>query len=98
MATAIRNSFKVPQKQWCKWSGLARSVFNRVYDFAFNSIELLNHPKAPVLTPAWAKTLAWNTAWIAADAVDDEIPSVVEEINLRTGKTVKVREIRTALQ
>jgi hypothetical protein len=99
MTTATpKNEFKVPMRQWRKWSGLARSTFNRVYDFAFNNMMLLNHPKAPPLTPAEVGVLAWNVAWIAADAVDDVIPDIVEDINVRTGKTVRLREVRSALQ
>jgi hypothetical protein len=64
-----RNKFKVPPKQWRRWSALARTVFNRVYD-AMEDQSVYLHPKAtPALERHW-KTTRWNAAWVAADAVD----------------------------
>lgn len=76
-----RNTYKVPVKQWRKWSRIARTVFNRVYNFAINNPELILHPQAVKTTkPAHWKTIAWNAAWIAADATDDSLPDYVESI------------------
>ena len=75
-----RNRYKVPVKQWRKWSRIARTVFNRVYNFAINNESLLMHPKAPASKPVHWKTTAWNAAWVAADAVDDTLPDYVENI------------------
>lgn len=89
------NSFRVPVKQWRKWSATARTVFNRVYDFVLSNQPLMSHPKAEPVKPAHWKTASWNAAWIAADAVDDAIPTVVEDINLKTGATVKRRRVKS---
>lgn len=73
----MKNQYRVPKKQWMKWSNNAKEVFNRVYDFAYRNQDLMTHPKQPkVRTDHW-QTCAWNSAWIAADAVDDCIPMEV---------------------
>lgn len=76
-----RNRYKVPVKQWRKWSRIARTVFNRVYNFAINNQSMLLHPGVKVVFTAkhW-KTTAWNVAWTAADAVDDSLPDFIEDV------------------
>lgn len=96
--TKTKNLYRVPVKQWRKWSEAARAVFNRVYDFVLSNPDVMNHPKAEKLKPMHWKTVAWNTGWIAADAVDDEIPAIVEDILPKTGKSVRTREVRSSLQ
>lgn len=83
----MRNVNRVPKKQWRKWSTQARSVFNAVYRFAMNNPRLMQHPAAPEPKPFHWKTVAWNAAWIAADAVDDSIPTEVATIT-RSGREV----------
>lgn len=92
------NNFKAPTKQWRKWSETARAVFNRVYDFAIENPTLMLHPRAEVPKPAHWKTVAWNAAWVAADAVDGAIPTQVEDIDMRSGKTVRKYDVRSTLQ
>lgn len=92
-----KNLYRVPKKQWNHWSEAAKAVFNRVYDFVLENPHLMNHPKAEELKPMHWKTVAWNTGWIAADAVDDEIPTIVEDINMKTGKTVRLQAVRSAM-
>lgn len=75
-----RNRYKVPQKQWRKWSRIARTVFSRVYMFMLHNERITVHPRSPKQTPAQWKTTAWNTAWISADAVDDALPDYIETI------------------
>jgi len=73
----VRNSNRVPQKQWRKWSVKARKVFNDVYEFLMKNQWAMLHPKAPTPKPVHWKTTAWNSAWIAADAVDDDLPDEI---------------------
>jgi hypothetical protein len=73
----VANKYRVPAKQWKRWSKAARAVFNRVYDFAYNNECLMTHPGQDAAKPVHWKTIAWNAAWIAADAVDDTIPTRV---------------------
>lgn len=72
-----KNIFKVPKKQWSRWSELARGVFNRSYQFFVGNQDKMLHPKAKASTKEQWKTTAWNAAWIAADACDDTIPDGV---------------------
>ena len=65
----VRNSHKVPKKTWDKWSEEAKTVFNSCYDYLVNNQSLISHPKAMRLIALHWKIVAWNTAWIAAEAV-----------------------------
>jgi hypothetical protein len=73
----VSNDYRVPKKTWKRWSKKARRVFNEVYDFAYSNQSLMTHPKQPVMEPYHWKTVAWNAAWVAADAVDKTMPTVV---------------------
>lgn len=76
----IRNTHRVQKKQWTKWSKMARVVFNRCYEFFINNQRTVNHPKAKKLPLVQWTTVAWNAAWIAADACDDSIPTEFSEL------------------
>lgn len=66
-----RNQYRVPKSQWRKWNAKARETFNWLYSTMMNSPALFTHPKAIKQKAAHWKTTAWNTAWLAADAVRD---------------------------
>jgi hypothetical protein len=52
-----------------RWSKEGQKVFKQVYAMMFNQ-EMITHPKqAPLPKDQW-KTIAWNAAWLAADAAD----------------------------
>ena len=72
-----KNVNKVPRKAWGKWSKKARMIFNDCYKFFMENQELMNHPKAGKQKPVFWKTVAWNSAWIAADACDKTIPTEI---------------------
>lgn len=82
----MRNRNRVPMKQWREWSATARRVFNDSYAFIYDNPDLMNHPGAPTPKPFHWKTVAWNAAWIAADAVDKSVPT--EVVTLRRGREV----------
>ena len=65
------NRYKVPQKQWRKWSDKAREVFNETYRTMVRNQWAFLHPKAEAAPRAHWRTVAWNAAWIAADAVNE---------------------------
>lgn len=71
---------KVPKKQWSKWSKRAQAVFNRCYKFFRTSQWAMVHPKAPTLNARLWDTTAYNAAWIAADAVDNIVPTKIVEV------------------
>ena len=66
----MRNTYRVPKRQWRKWNANARNVFNTLYQTMRDGQEIYNaRPKAPQLPrDAW-NTVAWNAAWIAASSV-----------------------------
>ena len=76
----IKNSNRVPKKQWSKWSKEAKAIFNSCYDFFMNNQKTMNHPKADKQPAFHWKTVAWNAAWIAADACDDSIPTEIVDV------------------
>ncbi|HEY6020280.1 MAG TPA: hypothetical protein VIY48_10360 [Candidatus Paceibacterota bacterium] len=64
----MKNINRVPKKQWNRWNSQARFVFNETYKFMMKNPDVMNHPKEKQMTPFHWKTVAWNSAWIAADA------------------------------
>lgn len=69
----IKNTYKVPKKQWQAWSKMAQVVFNRCYDHILNNQEIMKHPKAESLPATQWETFAWNSAWSAATELDNLI-------------------------
>lgn len=73
----IKNSYRVPKDRWTTWTETARRVFNMTYRFMMENQWAMLHPKQEPPKPAHWKTTSWNSAWVAADAADNEIPSLV---------------------
>lgn len=67
---AAKNKHKVPKSQWKKWGAQGRETFNWLYSLMMDSPDLFNHPEAPKMKPAYWKTVAWNAAWLAAEAIN----------------------------
>ena len=63
------NRNKVPLKQWRKWNVAARKVFNETYGTMRKNQWAFLHPKQDKVSPQLWRTVAWNAAWIAADAL-----------------------------
>lgn len=63
------NTFNVPLKQWRKWSLVARQAFNEVYSSMVKNQEFYVHPKQDKLSKSHWKTICWNAAWTAANAI-----------------------------
>ena len=62
----IRNRYRVPKKQWAKWSRQARFVFNEFYR-RMDSQEVLAGPQTFRDIPTIWRVIRWNAAWLAAD-------------------------------
>lgn len=67
----IRNRFRVPAKQWGRWSRAARSTFNDTYATLGSQAVINSAPRAPQLPKTEWQVVRWNAAWVAADAVRD---------------------------
>lgn len=63
------NLYHVPQRQWRKWTEIARRVFNEVYSATNGNQSLFLHPKAEASPRSQWRTTSWNVAWTSADAV-----------------------------
>jgi len=68
-----RNLNKIPEKQWRKWTVPAKTTFNRVYPWLLGNQTVCLHPRTKPIPPREWKTVAWNTAWVAADACNEAI-------------------------
>lgn len=62
-----KNKNRVPVSQWRKWDEAERSLFNTLYSYMYDNMELFLHPKQKAPEHLHWKTTAWNAAWIAAD-------------------------------
>lgn len=69
----VGNKYKVPARQWKKWSRLAQKVFNNVFESMRPSMQhAFHHPEAQLLPSKHWSTVRWNAAWIAACAANGE--------------------------
>lgn len=70
MTEKAKNEFKVPKKQWKKWTELGRHVFNKNYGFMLANQELCVHPfttaSGGIPEGQW-RVICWNASWNAAD-------------------------------
>ncbi len=65
----MKNQYRVPKKQWRKWSKNAQGVFNLVYAVSRYQ-EYFQHPDAEKVSQKHWNTTRWNFAWTAANAAD----------------------------
>ena len=65
---ATENVNDVPARAWRKWNNQARYVFNDLFRVT-ECQQTMMHPRACPHTDAQWKTIRWNMAWLAADAV-----------------------------
>lgn len=66
LSRAKSNRYKVPKRQWKRWSEAGRMVFNATYSAMTRNQLLFSHPEAErIPTNRW-RTICWNAAWIAA--------------------------------
>lgn len=65
----MKNLYKVTAAQWERWTETQHQVFNSVYLQMTSNPELYSHPKMDKIPEGQWKTVCWNAAWTAADAV-----------------------------
>lgn len=65
------NRYKVSKRQWSRWSKSARQVFNSLYYQLRIGKSVLTPPSFERIKAGPWSVVAWNVAWIAADAVDE---------------------------
>lgn len=76
----LTNKNKVPLKQWRRWSDKARQVFNQLFETMQANQALFVHPEAVEVPGEQWETVAWNASWMAADAVDGDMPDIVIDV------------------
>ncbi len=80
------NKFSVPAKQWKKWPDIAQRVFNEVHECMDLNPSLFVHPKTKKIAKEQWGTVAWNAAWIAADATLKGLKDIEPGIGYYEGK------------
>lgn len=67
----MRNTYRVPKKQWNRWSSQAKEMFNVTYRLIKENAEHLYPPGRCNLIPKELSVLAWNVAWLTAENFDN---------------------------
>lgn len=62
-----KNTYRVPKKQWMKWSKPQQAMFNQLF-FALKDQYVIKHPEMEKVPDVYWKTIRWNAAWLAASA------------------------------
>lgn len=68
----MKNIHKVNHRNWNKWGDIGQKVFNGTYELLKLNREIMLHPKTPRIPEDEWNTVAWNAAWLAADAAIEE--------------------------
>lgn len=61
----ILNVYKVPKRQWKKWTLVGKFTFNELYADMKSNKSIFNHPKTDISDDQW-DTICWNAAWHSA--------------------------------
>lgn len=77
------NTFHVPARAWRKWPDLARGVFNRTFTSIRDAYTVPLAPGAGQMTKRGWRVLAWNAAWLAADAARDTLDAYAARAGVR---------------
>jgi hypothetical protein len=71
MGRPVHNKYKVPMKQWNKWSNLAKRVFNNMMETMRPQMQhAFLHPHAQLMKKLHWDTTRWNASWEAAQAAN----------------------------
>lgn len=63
------NVYKVPAKQWNKWSVDAKVHFNNLFGGVAQAKDILIPHGKDISDKAW-QVACWNICWLSADGVD----------------------------
>jgi hypothetical protein len=72
------NKYDVDKKQWNRWCDLSQRIFNKMYEFTSLNQGLCLHPEAKRTKATQWNTVAWNTAWVAADSCEEGLSEIVK--------------------
>lgn len=68
----VANKYKVPERQWNKWTREAQKVFNLMMQSLRPAMQwAFLHPNAKLMTREHWQTIRWNVAWVAAAAITE---------------------------
>lgn len=69
----VKNKFRVPQRQWKRWTEAGQTTFNHLFEIMKNNQKLFLHPMQEALTSRKWSTVCWNASWIAADGASGHV-------------------------
>jgi 3-deoxy-D-arabino-heptulosonate 7-phosphate (DAHP) synthase class II len=82
------NKNKVPASQWRKWPDIAQRVFNSVHEaMEQNPALFVDSEFRKIAAKQWGP-VAWNAAWIAADATLVALKDIEKGIGYHKGEKV----------
>jgi hypothetical protein len=62
------NKYKAPKKMWRRWGVVGQRVFNEMFATLRDNPRFVVFADEPLPTKRRWRVVAWNTAWLAADA------------------------------
>lgn len=60
---------EMSKKAWSRWSEDSQEMFVNMYDYILPNQTIFSHPNMIPMPEAEWKTIAWNTAYMAADFI-----------------------------
>ena len=89
----IKNKYKVPVRLWKKFkTDESKKLYVGIMDQMIPNQDLTKHPKTPKMSPGQWSTICHNAACYAVWVLEKtplKKGDTVEEVNMKTGKTVK---------
>lgn len=72
------NKYQVGARKWRNWPDLCQRVFNQTYESINLNQLIIIHPGGEEDTPEHWDTVAWNAAWLAADACQKGLKDIIK--------------------
>ena len=94
MATTIKNKYNVPTTLWKKFkTNESKALYIAIMDQMIPNQSITTHPKTPKIPAGQWSTICHNAACYAVWAFEKnplKAGDPVEEVNMKTGKTIKL--------
>lgn len=72
------NKYNVAARKWRNWPDICQRVFNETYESISLNQSIMTHPSAKEQAPEHWDTVAWNGAWLAADACQKALKDIIK--------------------
>lgn len=72
------NIYNVSKKKWRNWPDICQRVFNETFYAIRENQLIMIHPGAEEQNQRHWDTVAWNAAWLAADACQKGLKDIIK--------------------